>query len=181
MPSREDKKAKILQRFEEPSTSTRHYSERGITSQPRPQPSLPAILLGASSTSWSPSRPTKTSAPTPAAPWKARSSWSSASSPASPSPPAPPRSPQPSTLSPQLRQWRPRSDIPDSGRGFFCSRTRPTHPPSAWPAFGHRHSAGRRPIAGGNSCPYGGESGKVAPVRFDRIDDLTKLRIFDFA
>jgi hypothetical protein len=51
-------------------------------------------------------------APTPAAPWKARSSWSSASLPASPSPPASPQFHQRSTLNHQLsQQWRRKSPL----------------------------------------------------------------------
>ena len=91
--------------------------ERPPASQLPPSPSLPAIPLGASSTSWSPSRPTKTSAPTPAAPWRVRSSWPSASLPASSSParrPSP-RSPPPSRWRRKLPPRRPKAG------DFFCS------------------------------------------------------------
>jgi hypothetical protein len=110
---------------------------------------------------------------TPAAPWKARSSSSSASLPAcpaiaqqrrtSPSPPAPSpgaspaRTPQPSTLSHQPSQWRPKSDLPGASRRYFCSRTRPTHPYShamPWPRPLHepKGSSLSRPATPKFSC-----------------------------
>ncbi len=96
-----------------------------VTAAP-PSPSLPAIQLGASSTSWSPSRPTRTSAPIPAAPWRVRSSWPSASLPAlsSPAPPllaSPARTPTPPRR-PLPSRWPHRSEIPGSGWGFFSAR-----------------------------------------------------------
>ena|ERR1017187_5545048 len=65
---------------------------------------------------------------TPAASWGVRSSWPSASLSVSPNPPAPPRNPQPSTLSHQPSQWRPKSPPQRPPGDFFYSRTQPTHP-----------------------------------------------------
>ena len=67
-----------------------------------------------------PHDPQETFRLTPAAPWKAQSSWSSASLPASPSPPAPPPRPKTPRL-PLPNRWR-RKSPPRRPSGDFSAR-----------------------------------------------------------